>query len=259
MPLLVLSKRLHSIYLLRFFNDCFSVLFMFISIYLMQKRAFTLSSIFYSLSISVKMSSLLYLPAFGLILFLAAGSREAFRMAALMVEIQVALAIPFIVGPTASLRSYMSKAFEFSRQFLWKWTINWRFLEKDIFESASFSIMLLGSHVALLSTFIYTRWLNPARRSLSSILWLIYDPKSADPAERELISREITPKFMLTTLLTCNVIGILCARSLHYQFYSWMVWGTPFLLWRSGLGPAFVVPVWVFQEYAWNIYPSMLH
>ena len=57
-------------------------------------------------------------------------------------------------------------------------------------------------------------------------------------------------------LFTSNLIGIMFARSLHYQFYSWIVWATPFLLWRSGLNPLLQAFIWLGQEVAWNIYPA---
>lgn len=49
---------------------------------------------------------------------------------------------------------------------------------------------------------------------------------------------------------------MLCARSLHYQFYSWLAWGTPYVLWRSGFGPVWTAGLWAAQEWAWNIFPS---
>ena len=41
------------------------------------------------------------------------------------------------------------------------------------------------------------------------------------------------------TLATSNLIGILCARSLHYQFYSWYAHQLPLLAWTS----SFSIPV----------------
>ena len=67
---------------------------------------------------------------------------------------------------------------------------------------------------------------------------------------------DVTPEYIMTTLLTANAIGMLCARSLHYQFYSWTAWATPWLLWKAGFGPLFVYGVWAAQEWAWNVFPS---
>jgi alpha-1,3-mannosyltransferase len=60
----------------------------------------------------------------------------------------------------------------------------------------------------------------------------------------------------LITILSANAIGMLCARSLHYQFYSWIVWATPALLWRAGYHPVLQYALWGAQEYAWNVFPS---
>lgn len=255
MCLLVLSKRLHSIYLLRFFNDCFSTLLIFASILLVQNRQYTLSAVFYSLSVGVKMSSLLYLPAIGLIFILSTGSAgKALRLAMIMLQIQVLLALPFVASENGSLTGYLGRAFEFSRAFLWKWTVNWRFVGEDVFNSSWFKITLLGIHIALLLTFLTTRWLQHVRGGLPQFIRNLWG--GADRRETELIAVRTDGTYMLATLFTCNIIGMLCARSLHYQFYSWMAWTTPFLLWRSGWGLPFVVLVWAMQEYAWNVYPS---
>jgi len=254
--LLVLSKRLHSIYLLRFFNDCFSTLFMFLAIYMLQRKAYTFCALLYSLSVSVKMSSLLYLPAIALLILMSTGSAaRSLRMGALMAQLQLILAFPFIVSGKGNLPGYLSRAFEFSRDFLWKWTVNWRFVGENIFSSSAFKFSLLGLHLGLLMWFIQTRWLKASGRN---ILEFIRSPIFNEPSgqEKRSMSQKTDPRYMLITLFTCNMIGMLCARSLHYQFYSWMEWTTPFLLWSSGLGPFFVFPVWLAQEYAWNVYPS---
>ena len=49
---------------------------------------------------------------------------------------------------------------------------------------------------------------------------------------------------------------MLCARSLHYQFYAYIAWSTPFLLWKADLHPTLIYAVWGAQEWGWNVYPS---
>lgn len=67
---------------------------------------------------------------------------------------------------------------------------------------------------------------------------------------------QLSNSFILTTSLTSVVIGMLCARSLHYQFFAYLSWATPFLLWRGGFGPFSTYALWALQEWAWNVYPS---
>ncbi len=67
--MLALSKRLHSIYLLRLFNDCFAVLALFLAIYAYQRRQWVLGSALYSVGVGIKMSVLLALPAVALVVY----------------------------------------------------------------------------------------------------------------------------------------------------------------------------------------------
>ena len=60
----------------------------------------------------------------------------------------------------------------------------------------------------------------------------------------------------MDAMLGSMAIGLLFARSLHYQFYAYIAWATPYLLWRSGLGPIWVMGNWAVQEIAWLTYPS---
>jgi alpha-1,3-mannosyltransferase len=95
---------------------------------------------------------------------------------------------------------------------------------------------------------------RPSHRSFSSFLNLLLSP--AQDLEDYQIAQRVTPRFILTTVLAANTIGMLCARSLHYQFYSWLAWGAPYVLWRSGFGPVWVSALWAAQEWAWNVFPS---
>jgi len=252
-PMLILSKRLHSIFVLRCFNDCFAVLFLWIAIYAYQRRMYTVGSLIYSWGLGVKMSLLLVLPALGVVLFLARGVGPGLRQAALMAQLQILLALPFA---STNLRGYLGRAFEFSRIFLFKWTVNWRFVGEETFLSKGFSISLLVGHISVLAAFALTRWLKPAGRPIQTVISRALRGEEPLGDIQHLVSQRVTPRFVLTTVLTANVIGILFARSLHYQFYAYLAWSTPFLLWRSGMHPILQYALWGAQEWAWNVYPS---
>lgn len=87
--LLSLSKRVHSIFLLRLFNDCFAVLFLWVAIWCYQRKFWTLGSLTYSFGLGVKMSLLLALPALGLVLWQGMGRDRAFYQAQSIGQLQV--------------------------------------------------------------------------------------------------------------------------------------------------------------------------
>ena len=57
-------------------------------------------------------------------------------------------------------------------------------------------------------------------------------------------------------LFTSNLIGILFARSLHYQFYSWYALQIPFLAWKTPYPIPVKLAISAAIEYAWNVFPS---
>ncbi|KAL2145340.1 hypothetical protein VTI28DRAFT_7409 [Corynascus sepedonium] len=253
-PLLILSKRLHSIFVLRCFNDCFATLFLWLAIFSLQRRAWRTGAVMYTLGLGVKMSLLLVLPAVGVVLLLGAGFATALQLAAMMGLVQVLIGVPFLAH---NPWGYLGRAFELSRQFFFKWTVNWRFVGETVFLSRGFSLALLGLHVAGLTIFLTTRWLKPARKSALQLAIPILCGKSPfTEQEQRALSRDITPRFIMTTILSSNIVGLLFARSLHYQFYSYLAWTTPYLLWRSGVHPILQYLLWAIQEWAWNVYPS---
>ncbi|KAF4461902.1 dolichyl-P-Man:Man(5) c(2)-PP-dolichyl mannosyltransferase [Fusarium albosuccineum] len=253
-PLLILSKRLHSIFVLRCFNDCFAVFFLWLTIYFFQRRSWTIGSVVYSWGLGIKMSLLLVLPAVGVILFLGRGFNASLRLAWLMAQIQFAIGIPFI---TKNPRGYAARAFELSRQFKFEWTVNWRMLGEELFLSKSFALVLLLLHATVLLVFIAKRWIQPAGRPLSALIPSFLRAKSPFTQHEELrISHYVSPQYVMTTMLSANIIGLLFARSLHYQFYAYLAWASPYLLWRATRSPLVVVSLWLAQEWGWNVFPS---
>ncbi|KAH6660441.1 glycosyltransferase [Truncatella angustata] len=256
-PLLIASKRLHSIFVLRCFNDCFATLFLWIAIYCFQQKAWTFGALAYSWGLGTKMSLLLVLPAVAVVLFQGRGVSGSIRLAIIMLQQQVATAMPFL---TANPTGYLSRAFELSRQFFFKWTVNWRFVGEDIFLSRPFAATLLVLHILVLGVFLLRKWLKPAlsRKSLPELIVpiLTHFGSPFGPRDEALVATAITPQYIMTTVLSANVIGLLFARSLHYQFYAYLAWSTPYLLWRSGTHPIVQYGLWALQEWAWNVFPS---
>lgn len=158
---------------------------------------------------------------------------------------QVLLAIPFLQNNPVG---YVSRAFELTRQFLFKWTVNWRFVGEELFLSKGFSLGLLALHASLLALFVATNWLRPSGSNLLGFL-----QSAIQGRQRPVV---LSKAFTMTIMLTSLAIGLLCARSLHYQFFSYLAWTSPFLLWRAGFHPVLVCLVWTLQEWAWNTYPS---
>lgn len=88
-PLLVMSKRLHSIFMLRCFNDCFAVLGLWAALFCYQRNQWHLGTFFYTTGLNVKMSLLLPLPAMGIVMVQKLGGREALTQAMIIVQISV--------------------------------------------------------------------------------------------------------------------------------------------------------------------------
>jgi alpha-1,3-mannosyltransferase len=101
------------------------------------------------------MNVLLFFPAFGLILFKSLGAWKTSFNILLAIFIQIVFALPFLMEYP---KSYFARAFEFSRVFIYKWTVNWKFLDEKIFISREFAGILLFGHVFVLMGFLFKRW-----------------------------------------------------------------------------------------------------
>ncbi|XP_060762021.1 dol-P-Man:Man(5)GlcNAc(2)-PP-Dol alpha-1,3-mannosyltransferase [Neoarius graeffei] len=241
------SYRIHSIFVLRLFNDPVAMMLLFGAVNLILDAHWTLGCALYSLAVSVKMNVMLFAPGLLFILLSEFGLMKTIPKLTLCAIIQLVLGLPFLlVNPVG----YLSRAFDLGRQFLFKWTVNWRFLPEDIFLSRYFHLALLFAHMTTLVSFALRRW----KRSGSSIWALL-----KDPSERNSVTQKLSADQIVLILFSSNFIGMCFCRSLHYQFYVWYFHTLPFLLWSGGvkkLAHLLRVLILGLIELAWNTYPS---
>ncbi|KAJ3231436.1 dolichyl-P-Man:Man(5)GlcNAc(2)-PP-dolichol alpha-1,3-mannosyltransferase [Chytriomyces hyalinus] len=244
LPLLLLSKRIHSIFILRLFNDPVAMIPLYLSIYTLSKQQFTVSAALFSLALSVKMNILLFAPAYALLMFQSVGIVGSLKNAFVAISLQLIVALPFIAAGHGA--SYFANAFEFGRQFLFVWTVNWRFVGEAVFSSTVFSKLLVAMHLIVLFVFI-VKWTR-CFGGLGNVIRQGFKSNAVQKLDLD---------YILLTMFTCNLVGITFARSLHYQFYAWYFHSLPYLLFRC---KSLMLPVKIAMffaiEYCWNVYPS---
>jgi alpha-1,3-mannosyltransferase len=248
---LVLSKRLHSIFLLRLFNDAWVTFFLWAAIYGFTDGGFHYGGFLWSAAVGVKMTALVAAPAAGVIVLQGLGTSEASFVGMYCIMIQLLSSFPFVQEGNFH---YFLASFDFGRQFLYKWTVNWRFVGEEVFTSKAFATSLLVVHVSIMLFFLQTQWVKP---SSSSILDFLHKyTRTMDNKTEQTYVRNVTPTFAMDTMLGSIAIGLLCARTLHYQFFAYLGWASPYLLWRAGVHPVLIVANLAAQEWAWLVYPS---
>uniref|UniRef100_A0A8B9HD87 Dol-P-Man:Man(5)GlcNAc(2)-PP-Dol alpha-1,3-mannosyltransferase n=1 Tax=Astyanax mexicanus TaxID=7994 RepID=A0A8B9HD87_ASTMX len=237
------SYRIHSIFVLRLFNDPVAMMLLFGAVNLFLDAHWTLGCALYSLAVSVKMNVMLFAPGLLFLLLSEFGLIKTLPRLMLCAVIQLLLGLPFLlVNPVG----YMSRAFDLGRQFLFKWTVNWRFLPEEIFLSRYFHLALLLAHLTTLVFFALRRW-KSRNSSSSHALFLLC----------VFLFNWLSQ--IITVLFTSNFIGMCFCRSLHYQFYVWYFHTLPYLLWSGGvkkLAHLLRVLILGLIELSWNTYPS---
>lgn len=293
------SYRIHSIYVLRLFNDPIAILLLYAALNAYIDGKWSLGSVLLSLGVSIKMNVLLFAPAILLLFIVNLGYVKTAIQLLICGIIQLVLGAPFLLTHPIE---YVRSAFDLGRIFEHKWTVNYRFLPRDTFENQYFHIGLLIVHVGLLAIFFmpsYRYVQSYCRlRNLQAQLQPQIDAKNAnvkkkkssepilsdnqqkflDSFERALqkssikstsssptsidgkyeISFDTTVQLALLPVFLANFIGVMCARSLHYQFYVWYFHSLPYLVWFTNYNVSGKLLLLGLAEFAWNTYPSTI-
>ncbi|XP_057439290.1 dol-P-Man:Man(5)GlcNAc(2)-PP-Dol alpha-1,3-mannosyltransferase [Lotus japonicus] len=262
--LLSLSKRVHSIFVLRLFNDCVAMTLFHAALLLLMHHRWNLGLIIFSGAVSVKMNVLLYAPPLLLLMLKAMDISGVLLALAGAALVQIFLGLPFLVSyPVA----YISRAFNLGRVFIHFWSVNFKFIPEPVFVSKGFAIFLLAVHLISLALFANYRWCKHeggllnflhSRYVLTRLRFALFFSSSSEKFGKSSSSliKILTKEHIVTTMFVGNFIGIVCARSLHYQFYSWYFYSLPYLLWRTRYPTLMRLILFVGVELCWNIYPS---
>lgn len=246
------SYRIHSIYVLRLFNDPIAVLLFYVSLNCFLANKWRLGSLFYSMAVSVKMNILLYAPCLLLAYLTNLGVKQTIVNLTLCALVQLILAVPFLF---ANPLAYIKGSFDFGRVFEHKWTVNYRFLDREFFENPHFHITLLIVHLSLLILFY-----PHAKKYFVSYAKL--NVITGD-LKRQL-KKKVTDNFpkiaqlFVLPFFVANLIGVSCARSLHYQFYSWYFHSLLYLVHCTGFRKPIMFLLLAIIEFCWNTYPSTI-
>lgn len=300
------SYRIHSIYVLRLFNDPIAIVLFYVALNLFLDNKWTLGSVFFSLGVSVKMNILLFAPAILMFYIINLGYVKTLLQLIVCGAVQLILGAPFL---TTYPINYIKGSFDIGRVFEHKWTVNYRFLSRFLFEHKYFHFGLLIIHLALLAVFVrpcfkymqsYVRlrmlekqlqpqidkknaelklkkgknttkvdddsndlsaeqqqFLDSYEKSIQNISGKRPAAKKAteEPERYEIFFEKATQLAVLPIFLA-NFIGIICARSLHYQFYVWYFHSLPYLAWFTDFDVKVKLLLLGLIELAWNTYPS---
>lgn len=216
LTLCVLSKRVHSIYVLRLFNDAVSQFFSYLALLIFLYQRHTVFALIYSFAVSVKMQPLLHCPAVGLCLVLRRGWAFTLRSIAIMLALQLGLALPFLSTNPAA---YLARAFGGPGHLQHVWSVNWKLLPGYMFESRAFAAGLFISNLALWAWFAHKRWIPNGAFNQKVWRW------SGQAA--------LNNQAVVCIWFACNLVGIVCLRTLHFQFLCWYFHTIPFLAWYA--------------------------
>jgi alpha-1,3-mannosyltransferase len=123
--------------------------------------------------------------------------------------------------------------------------VNWKFLPEYLFVNPLWSFVLLLGHIVGLII-----WYQFIVRRIFDSLRISYQQEANKKRTGVLLDRVI-----VTTLFQCQFIGVVFARSIHYQFYAWYFHSLPWILYSLGINLPQSCLLLLAIEIVYNSYP----
>ena len=163
---------MRTLTVIHLFNDPIAILFLHAAVNMFLDNKWSLGSVFFSLGVSVKMNILLYAPALLCLYLNHLSLTMTLVQLTICAVVQLLLAAPFLtVAPLA----YLTSAFNLTRSFLHRDSVNFAFLPRSLFLSRGLHLTLLVLHIAAL---VFS----------NSSLWYVIDFLLETPAKRFFVS-----------------------------------------------------------------------
>lgn len=121
-------------------------------------------------------------------------------------------------------------------------------LPEAVFTDRRFAAALLALHLATLAAFAHRQWLRAAGGAPAVLRAALAGAAPPAPA--------LAPAATLRVALTSNLIGIVAARSLHYQFYAWYFHSLPLLFCLAACPAVSTLVSLLVIELCWNVFPA---
>lgn len=234
------SRRIRSLYVLRLFNDCWAMLFVYVGMWYLatnqrKLRRWLIGCAWYSLAVSVKMNIFLFAPGLLYAMLRCLALWEVAACLTVCLLVQLAVAFPFLL---VSPGGYLAKAFELSRVFTYKWSVNFQYLPESVFLRPELGIALLAATLCLWALAFQLRWRRRrfgAATTATAAAAAVAESQAQAGTVTDGEAQEEDPedemfRSIVLTMLESNLIGVLLSRSLHYQFFTWFFHTTPLVL-----------------------------
>ena len=115
------------------------------------------------LAINIKMSAILIVPGFLLVVAFSRGLILSLVTLAVMIGMQIVIGLEFLL---VNKEAYLSMSYNFERRFVKLEQVNFQFLSEKFQHSELFNKILLVGHVAFLVIFLLFKWTGPSTKQV---------------------------------------------------------------------------------------------
>lgn len=263
------GRRARQVFALGLFNDAVAATVIAVALLLLSRRRWLAGCVLYSFAVAIKMNNLLFAPGLAVLLMHYTGWRHSLGYIAACAAVQVGLGAPFLLQFP---REYVMGAFNLGRQFEQQWSVNFVFLPEAVFSSKLLAVGLLAATVACLGFMRFTVCalarkppskadrarradvLFPGRHPTSPFTGPCIVGNTGVPIPAETAARVIEHHILLV-LASSNIVGVVLARSIHFQFFVWY-WHAVLLHAVSSRVTGIFWPVWgYFFMRFWEFHP----